>query len=267
MATILVGSAQEKFIVHQELLCSKSEYFAKALTGTFEESQTGIVKLEDVSPFLFRIFVTWLYSGKLAYTVVDDSSNIDQDFGSLDGGFNPAIIKASDLNCEDVMTWPEQAFVALYILADRLDVKALRSTTIDILIEFFQEKRNSAMSAGTYRYINSNTTAASPLRKLVLDRLIYGVRYSSEDLAFWKALPHDMVVTVLIELARRIPSELCSSCHSKKPSYNSIALDDDHSCKDKDTAPYKADPCFYHEHADEEEKKACRARRNPVTFG
>ncbi|KAH0014704.1 hypothetical protein KCU78_g8533, partial [Aureobasidium melanogenum] len=58
MATILVGPDKQKFVIHQTLLCSKSQYFTKALTGSFEESQTGVVILEDISPVLFQILVT-----------------------------------------------------------------------------------------------------------------------------------------------------------------------------------------------------------------
>ncbi|KAG9554179.1 hypothetical protein KCU71_g10192, partial [Aureobasidium melanogenum] len=84
MATILVGPDKLLFVIHHTLLCSKSQYFTKALTGSFEESQTGIVILEDVSPVLFQILVTWLHNGKIIYTASDERSNIKQDFASLE---------------------------------------------------------------------------------------------------------------------------------------------------------------------------------------
>ena len=76
MATILIGPDQKKFVIHQALLCGKSQYFTKALTGSFVESKTRVVKLEDVSPLLFRMFVSWLYDGKSVYTTSDGRSTI-----------------------------------------------------------------------------------------------------------------------------------------------------------------------------------------------
>lgn len=81
MVTVEVGPGKEHFVVHQSLICDKSRYFAKALSGSFQEGITRFVRLPDVSPILFRIFVAWLYHGKLAYVATD--TGIDGDFASL----------------------------------------------------------------------------------------------------------------------------------------------------------------------------------------
>lgn len=156
MTSILVGLDKKKFVIHQALLCSKSQYFTKALTGSFEESHTGIVTLEDISPVVFRIFVTWLYNRKLVYTVSDERSNIRQDFDSLE--FSVSDLKRWQFDHEDPLTWPSHVLVHLYIFADRLDVKELR---IDILnaLRDSEERSMYSLSVGTYRYISSNTTA------------------------------------------------------------------------------------------------------------
>ncbi|KAF2999495.1 hypothetical protein E8E13_008797 [Curvularia kusanoi] len=57
------------FTVHESLLIHHSEYFRGALTGDWQEAQSRIVTLTDVSVFTFATFVNWLYTGDLP---VDD---------------------------------------------------------------------------------------------------------------------------------------------------------------------------------------------------
>ena len=72
MVTVEVGPPKEIFVVHEKFLCQKSQYFAKAMSGSFLESVKRFVQLPDVSPTLFRIFINWLYYGKLCYAGEDD---------------------------------------------------------------------------------------------------------------------------------------------------------------------------------------------------
>jgi hypothetical protein len=57
---IEVGLDHEKYYIHRALLVHHSEYFAKALRGSWKEAQEGIVKLEDIgteeckSHFIFK---------------------------------------------------------------------------------------------------------------------------------------------------------------------------------------------------------------------
>ncbi|KAH0012092.1 hypothetical protein KCU78_g9828, partial [Aureobasidium melanogenum] len=258
MVTILAGPDQEKFVVHQPLLCSKSQYFNKALTGSFEESKTGIVRLEDVSPVLFRIVVTWLYNGKIVYTTSDDNSNIDQDFAGL--GYASIPPETPARVHKDTSTWSRHALVGLYLLADRLDIKMLRINTIDALRGAIARTKRG-LDAKVYQLIDSNTAAKSPLRKFAVDHLVYGVKHGMADWSFWEQIPHDITTEALLTMGGRLPRALCDDCHKKGLLFNEIALATDHPCKHKDTKPY-SDMCLYHEHADDEEKKACRARRS-----
>ena len=65
MATVKVGppSKQQTFVIHKDLLCKASEYFARALNSKFKEGQTQEMMLEDDSVEAFQVFYTWLYSG------------------------------------------------------------------------------------------------------------------------------------------------------------------------------------------------------------
>lgn len=209
MATILVGPDKKKFVVHQALLCSKSPYFTKALTGPFEEGQTGIVKLEDVTPALFRIIVIWLYTGKIVYTASNEDSNIDDELPSADGAF-PSLECAKLLTQlparipENASTWPKMMLLPLYLLADRLGIKELRTNTIDALNDAISRTGRS-MNTIDYRLIEYQTTATSPLRQFAVDHLVYGVKHSPTDLQFWKEISHGLTTEALLKMGQRIP--------------------------------------------------------------
>ncbi|KAG9565229.1 hypothetical protein KCU71_g5461, partial [Aureobasidium melanogenum] len=244
MATILIGPDQKKFVIHQALLCGKSQYFTKALTGSFVESKTRVVRLEDVSPMLFRMFVSWLYDGKIVYTTSDGRSTIKQDFKSLESMPRDHSYDELQMKVDDTSTWPCEVLVELYILADRLDTKGLRIQAIDTMAELLLQRRKR-LCFTAYSYIYANTTAKSPLRKLAVHVLAYHTRHNLAEQAFWMHPPHELAITALL--------------------MNSTMIKDSSPRKDKNLMPYR-DMCLYHEHADEEEKKACRARRSKTVI-
>lgn len=263
MATILVGPEKEKFVVHRALLCSKSVYFNKALFGPFKESETGIVKLEDVSSVLFRIFVTWIYEDKVRYTAAKYSYSVEKDleYDSDEYEDDDSEDEEQGLDEDAPFTWPCQILVKLQVFADRFDIRALRASTIDILHERL-DKKNITLPSKVCCYVWSHTSEHSSLRKFVVHRLAYRTSFNGDALTFWKESPPDLTIAVLMTVGRRIPSKLCNSCYERGLRQNDIdARDAEDLVEQADTAPYERDLCFYHEHIDEEERKTCRIRR------
>lgn len=60
--TIVVGTEQQKSVVHKDLICASSEYFRAALQGALVEAATSEIMLMDERPEVFEGFVNWLYS-------------------------------------------------------------------------------------------------------------------------------------------------------------------------------------------------------------
>ncbi|TIA42031.1 hypothetical protein D6C78_01337 [Aureobasidium pullulans] len=261
MTTILVGPEQERFAVHKALLCNKSKYFTKALTGSFEESKTGIVKLDDVSPVLFRIFVTWIYDNVIRYTAPDDSHNLEEDFESIKdcsiGNRNEP-----DRDGDVPSTWPYWALIGLYLLGDRFDAQLFRVETIDALSNA-HDKQDHGMSFEEHNYICKNTSARSPLRQFAIHRIAYTSVFRTKDLKDWSKLPSEYLAQVMIKMGMRMPSELCGGCYKTGLEENQAKdLQDLGMSSETDEAPYDNDMCFYHEHANEEERELCRDLRN-----
>ncbi|KAF2653381.1 hypothetical protein K491DRAFT_603031 [Lophiostoma macrostomum CBS 122681] len=64
-----VGTEKKQYHVHKKLISAHSEYFRKALDGSWREAQDGKVVLDDIEPTTFNIFINWLYTqNKLATT-------------------------------------------------------------------------------------------------------------------------------------------------------------------------------------------------------
>ncbi|THV75312.1 hypothetical protein D6D28_01911 [Aureobasidium pullulans] len=263
MATILVGPEKEKFVVHRALLCSKSVYFNKALFGSFKESETGIVKLEDVSSVLFRIFVTWIYEDKVRYTAAKYSYSVEKylEYDSDEYEDDDSEDEEQGFDEDAPFTWPCRILVKLHVFADRFDIRALRASMIDVLCERL-DKKNTTLPKKVCCYVWSHTSEHSSLRKFVVHRLAYHTSFNGDTLTFWKELPPDLTIAVLMTVGRRIPSKLCNPCYERGLRHNGIDVRDvEDLVEQADIAPYERDLCFYHEHTDEEERKTCRIRR------
>jgi hypothetical protein len=152
-----VGPDKQEFCIHKGVLCSNSSYFARALSGNFQEAHTNAVELDDVHVLLFKIFVAWLYTGKLTYESSDQDVSAQDEFGQLetvlkdqhpyeeeedeDAGVEEEDSEnsgpkddLSKFNQETPNTWTLLILCALFVLADRLDVPKLKNITLDTII-------------------------------------------------------------------------------------------------------------------------------------
>ncbi len=79
--TISIGDAADKdkqvFMLHRELLCSHSPYFAGAFQGKFRESEDRSIYLPDVTDSTMRLFQFWLYRQSTVWSAdYIDSNNV-----------------------------------------------------------------------------------------------------------------------------------------------------------------------------------------------
>ncbi|KAG9595875.1 hypothetical protein KCU77_g2952, partial [Aureobasidium melanogenum] len=316
MVTIEVGAAKEHFVVHQSYLCAKSQYFNKALSGSFQEATTRFVQLPDVSPILFRIFVAWIYHDTLLY-FPPEKTTIDEDFESLritekdlekqviryskpqyrtnnngsdledsdddvtgpsttatmpevssqdtgsalgsTNGSTPA--RTAQFEQENFTTWSYDVLIRLYVFAHRFDVRQLRADSLDALISITCGP--SGVFGPLYvRYIYQSTPTKSKLRDYTVHSTAYGRNFFKRDAHQWEMCPREFLVAVMTINGKRLPYKQCDDCY-KRAMRN--WRPEDSMCgersREEDLAPYQRDLCFYHEHTDDEEREACRKRR------
>lgn len=63
VVTITVGSgeAAKKYVIHKNVLCSKSEFFQKMFSNGFLESTELVAHLPEDHPETFEVFLGWIY--------------------------------------------------------------------------------------------------------------------------------------------------------------------------------------------------------------
>jgi hypothetical protein len=317
MVTIEVGAEKEHFVVHQSFLCAKSPYFAKALSGSFQEGITRFIRLPDTSSILFRIFVAWLYHGSLGYGPRAGRA-IDEDFKSLDvteedlqqeethqkesqykteddtesidsedprsnevvtGHSSSTVVASTSAQSstakpidktspaskskyqgDDPNGWPCGVLIKLYVLADCFDIRELRADSLDSLIRSADEDPSVCRSINV-RYIFLNTPPGCKLRTYVVHRAAHRLTFG-EDISVWLAYPVEFLAAVMIKNSRRLPKKQCKECYKGAlENKTMVASEAGDRNSEEDLPPYKTDLCFYHEHPDDEERKACRLHR------
>lgn len=230
----------------------------------------------------FKVFVAWLYTGRIAYessgsgaSSYDDMEKLDialqeetpyereeeeDDGGKHNGEDNlPHFDNLSRFDEVSPLTWTYSILGALFVLSDRLDAAKFKRQVLDAMIERKLEGIIPTNSAVLYAY--ANTTRKCPLRRLLVHIAAYETSYKASYIT-WNHLPVEYLTAVMVTMGRRLPVQQCTPCLKTALSDNGIAsedLDDVH--EKEDLPPYKRDRCFYHEHRDEEETKACREIR------
>lgn len=76
---LVVGTDRETFSVHKKLLCSISQFFDKALNGSFEEASSNQIDLSEYHPSIVSMFISWLYTQDLGFNTyyVDEISGVN----------------------------------------------------------------------------------------------------------------------------------------------------------------------------------------------
>ena len=69
---VLVGLEETPFIIHQDVICTKSKFFKAACSGEWCERREGVIRLADSEPLIFHANSNWVYSGII--------SDFDADF-------------------------------------------------------------------------------------------------------------------------------------------------------------------------------------------
>lgn len=65
VVTVLVGESEQKCIVHEQLLCARSPFFAAAFEKEWKEGQERTIPLPDDTPEVLDLYFQWIYSGKI----------------------------------------------------------------------------------------------------------------------------------------------------------------------------------------------------------
>ncbi|KAE9371940.1 hypothetical protein N431DRAFT_340136 [Stipitochalara longipes BDJ] len=153
MVTITVGPQKELWLLHEGVVCDRSEYFKKAFTGGYMETDKKELHLAEEDPTMFGHFVDWLY-GKGLYCHKDHT--------------NP-----SDITFQHVREWLD-----LYIFAEKIALKTLAD---EALAQYNFCAEGTLPCTKEILLVYQNTLAQSPLRKSVVRALMAEFFDQGED--------------------------------------------------------------------------------------
>ncbi|KAI4842968.1 hypothetical protein E4T44_07004 [Aureobasidium sp. EXF-8845] len=139
--TVKLVSAQDEVVVsvHKELLCFFSPYYTAALKGNFVEAQKDQFEV-DLSGKQLESFAAWIYTGKLKVLTTTN-------------------------------------YIALYILADQVDIMALRRDTVSDI----SRREAVFLEYAEVRVVLKNVTQQSQLYRWMLNTYIAHWDTSSDD--------------------------------------------------------------------------------------
>src|ERR1700712_2937492 len=63
--SVIVGSNEQLFLVHKDVLCARSKFFRAACSERWMRGRGKKVTLPDVDPSVLQSYPGWVYSGHL----------------------------------------------------------------------------------------------------------------------------------------------------------------------------------------------------------
>jgi hypothetical protein len=64
------GDTLKTFLVHEKLICERSEFFRTCVNGNWEEYKDGVVTLPKDNPELFQLYIQSLYVSSHAHAAI-----------------------------------------------------------------------------------------------------------------------------------------------------------------------------------------------------
>lgn len=177
--TIIVGEEERTFTAHEPVLLASSVYIQRAMSGRWNESITNTIRLPEIEPDIFAIYLYWRYFGVLP-------------------------VQNTDPEAEDL------ELAKSYVLGDRIMDTSFQNKVIEAFVEKRDElvlfKSRRCFSSVAVKYIYENTLESAKVRKLLVD--LYVLTCESSWLLSCRHkdhLPHEFLVELSARLMDRPP--------------------------------------------------------------
>jgi hypothetical protein len=82
MVKIFVGPKRKEWVIHEDLICDRSDYFKAVFKDGFKETDEKEIHLDD-DPAAFALFVDWIYGAELRSNNAQSEWSHVQDLGAL----------------------------------------------------------------------------------------------------------------------------------------------------------------------------------------
>lgn len=257
-------SNPERFKLPRELICASSIHFENLF------SRECRAQLHDVRPWVFKVFMGWLYCETVYYdnervepaslgrstqesSQALDEAKIADELSSEPGTESQSEEKGHDFR--NPVTWPYSWLFELYVFAK---VYKTRGFQLDIL-ELIQLKgmEEQFVPLPDTIFVINNIFRSDPLYQLLaywysdLDMVNFAETVQ-EQVEALSNLPSHFCILFHAMYVRRDAAEKCSRCRADE-----ACNAEDHSKEDR-IRPYLRNPCFYHDYGgDKKEENRC----------
>ncbi|KAF1362452.1 hypothetical protein EJ07DRAFT_77735, partial [Lizonia empirigonia] len=156
---IQVGSATNRraFLVHKSILTARSEFFCRALNGSWKESETKTVDLTEDVPETFDLYLNLVYKNQLPVATLDKDKLCALDWPN----FSKYIGKEY------------RTLVDLYVLADKIQDIQAKNEALKAILQISHirnhEGRWFTLPLVAIRKIYDCTPQGSSARSLCID--------------------------------------------------------------------------------------------------
>ncbi|KAK5717215.1 hypothetical protein LTR15_009104 [Elasticomyces elasticus] len=163
--TVLAGETKKPFIVHSDAICRSSDFFVAACKREWQEGEERTVPLPEIGPEIFTVYANWAYSGELEVEIVDSPDETDFPVSAGD--------EAAQTKHEHALWMARRSnLIALYIAADFLRDDALKSRTIEAVLNLRGKRHKLYMLPSLISQIWQSTAPTSGLRRVLMDHFI-----------------------------------------------------------------------------------------------
>lgn len=138
---------QQDFLLHEGILCARSEFFRRALNGNWNEKKEQLVKLPEDDSQTFAFYVSFIYTNVVSDTKALQTMTPD--------GFQAHIL----------------AVVKLYVLAEKLQDRQAKNEALRTVLSDTAERSfaDSLPNAEIVQFMYNNTLQGSLGRRLMVD--------------------------------------------------------------------------------------------------
>lgn len=150
---VMVGASQDPFHLHKDIFCEVSSFFRAALTGAFREANDQTVSLLEEDLDTFEKFVQWVYTKSFTLASADAPEEMETRYLAL---------------------------ARLFVLADKLQVPALRNKTIFIMYQTFDSAK-WLPNTTVLNYVYNATQAKCGLRRLLVAVYVWQINHEWYD--------------------------------------------------------------------------------------
>ncbi|KAF2809518.1 uncharacterized protein BDZ99DRAFT_463299 [Mytilinidion resinicola] len=254
VVNLKVGSEEQVYSVHQDLLAYHSEYFRALFKGSFREAQEKASALPDTDCRTFEIFMDWLYSGQFPWEGSEDdnlphvptsgrdntrevSEKVEDGDDTKDDEDGNAERKALDNAREGVA----QYTLDLFIMADRYNIPRLRHDALSHFFIFFAQDAQRTLSQSSVTKAFLFLPESSPMRTLICDLFCARIQKTNilEDAR--SALPVDFMFDAL-KGVQNIMKQSGTSFLVRPHNKHRLCVYHHHEAGDADVCEYKEIP-------------------------